>query len=87
MEFEFDPDKSAANRAKHGIDSVAAQALWRDPAAVEVAARSLDEPRWLVLGRIGAVVWTAVITRRGGRTRIISVGRARENERKIYLGG
>ena len=32
MAFEFDPDKSAANLAKHGIDFEAAQALWLDEA-------------------------------------------------------
>jgi uncharacterized DUF497 family protein len=31
MEFAFDPAKSAANLRKHGIDFLAAQALWRDP--------------------------------------------------------
>ena len=30
MEFEFDPAKSAANKDKHGIDFVEAQALWLD---------------------------------------------------------
>jgi hypothetical protein len=28
--FEFDPVKSKANRLKHGIDFVCAQAIWRD---------------------------------------------------------
>ena len=31
MKFEYDPDKSAANREKHGIDFDEAQALWNDP--------------------------------------------------------
>ncbi|MSO62009.1 MAG: hypothetical protein EXQ50_07965 [Acidobacteria bacterium] len=31
MEFEFDPAKSAANKAKHGIDFVEAQEFWNDP--------------------------------------------------------
>jgi uncharacterized DUF497 family protein len=31
MEFEFDPVKSEANKAKHGIDFVAAQELRYDP--------------------------------------------------------
>ena len=30
MEFEFDEAKSQANAVKHGIDFVAAQALWLD---------------------------------------------------------
>ncbi|MEC9464013.1 MAG: BrnT family toxin, partial [Pseudomonadota bacterium] len=35
MEFEFDPAKSEANKAKHGIDFVAAQELWYDLYAVD----------------------------------------------------
>jgi uncharacterized DUF497 family protein len=43
--FEFGPDKSAANLAKHGIDFEAARALWLDDDAIEVDARSETEPR------------------------------------------
>ena len=42
MNFEFDPLKSDANLRKHGIDFLEAQALWRDPALVEIPARTLD---------------------------------------------
>jgi uncharacterized DUF497 family protein len=38
MDFEFDPATSAANLAKHGIDFVAAQALWSDPDRLEIPA-------------------------------------------------
>ena len=31
MNFEFDTDKSKANKKKHGIDFVEAQALWKVP--------------------------------------------------------
>jgi uncharacterized DUF497 family protein len=31
MRFGFDALKSVANKAKHGIDFVQAQALWSDP--------------------------------------------------------
>ena len=44
MEFEFDPRKSQSNREKHGIDFVAAQTIWEDPALLEFPARTLDEP-------------------------------------------
>ena len=84
MEFEFDPDKSAANKAKHGIDFVEAQALWDDDERVEGAARTTEEPRRVVVGRIGGVCWTAVITYRGERTRIISVRRSRKEEVQLY---
>ncbi|HWK11677.1 MAG TPA: BrnT family toxin [Vicinamibacterales bacterium] len=85
MGFEFDPAKSAANLEKHGIDFVGAQALWSDVDRLEIPARSLDEPRTQVIGRIGDVVWSAFITLRGDRVRIISVRRARDEEKAAYF--
>lgn len=73
MDFEFDRAKSAANLEKHGIDFIDAQAPWSDPDRLEVPARSLDESRTQVVGRIGGAVWSAFITMRGDRIRIISV--------------
>lgn len=84
MEFEFDPQKSAANRKKHGIDFVAAQTMWLDVDLLEIPAKTLDEPRWLVIARIGFRVWSAVITRRAAAIRIISVRRARKEEIGLY---
>lgn len=86
MTFEFDPVKSAANLAKHGIDFVAAQELWNDPDRLEVPARSVDEPRTQVIGRIGSQVWSAFVTTRDERVRIISVRRARDEEEELYRG-
>ena len=86
MKFEYDPDKSAANKAKHGIDFEEAQALWADPWLLEAPAATEDEPRVLSIGRIAGKVWTAVWTRRGDRVRIISVRRARKEEVAHYEG-
>jgi uncharacterized DUF497 family protein len=80
MELEFDPVKSAWNLRKHGIDFDHAQALWHDPDPLEIPARSTDEPRVQVIGRIGNRVWSAFTTVRDGRVRIISVRRARDEE-------
>jgi uncharacterized DUF497 family protein len=85
MDFEFDPAKSAVNLTKHGIDFTDTQALWSDPDRLEIPARSLDEPRTQVIGRIGDVVWSAFITMRGNRVRIISARRARDEEKAAYL--
>jgi uncharacterized protein len=85
MRFEFDSAKPTANLEKHGIDFIGAQALWSDPDRLEVPARSLDEPRTQVIGRIGDVVWSAFTTIRGGRIRIISVRRARDEEAAAYF--
>lgn len=86
MQFEFDPDKSDVNRHEHGIDFVEAQLLWNDADRVEVPARTEDEPRWLVIGCINESPYSAVITYRGDRIRLISVRRARKEEVAIYEG-
>ena len=83
-EFEFDPRKSAANLTKHGIDFVESQEIWMDPSRLEIDARTSDEPRTLVVGRACGVLWSAIVTGRGHRTRIISVRRARADERNLY---
>ena len=85
MDFEFDAAKSAANLKKHGIDFIGAQALWSDPDRLEIPARSPDDPRTQVIGRIGGVVWSPFITMRGDRIRIISARRARDEENAAYL--
>lgn len=86
VEFEFDHDKSEANREKHGIDFVEAQSLWRGPLHIEIPARTEDEPRWLVIGRIDGKHWSAIVTYREERIRIISVRRSRKEELDIYEG-
>lgn len=85
MPFEFDAAKSAANKTKHGIDFVEAQAIWEDVDRLEVPARSLDEPRFQILGRIAQTTWSAFVTYRHDTIRIISVRRAREKEDARYL--
>jgi len=88
MLFEFDPEKSTANKAKHGIDFVEAQALWNDPDRLEVAARSDVEPRSIVIGRIHETTWAACVTYRHEKAiRIISVRRARARESQEYERG
>ena len=82
--FEFDAAKSASNSAKHGLDFEEAQRLWRDPMLLEVPARTDDDPRYLVIGVIGATHWSAVITYRGANIRLISVRRARTEEVALH---
>jgi len=84
MDFEFDGRKSQLNKSKHGIDFVDAQALWDDPELLEVPLKVDDEPRALVVGQIGEKHWSAIITYRQGRIRIISVRRSRDQERALY---
>ena len=84
MSFEFDPRKSEGNQQKHGIDFINAQALWDDPNLLEIPARTTDEARLLVIGKIGETHWSVIITPRGEKTRIISVRRSRPEEVALY---
>jgi uncharacterized DUF497 family protein len=86
MIFEFDENKSRSNQDKHGIDFLEAQKLWNDPDRVEVPARTVDEPRLVIVGKIGPEHWSAVATYRDERIRIISVRRSRKEEIEIYEG-
>jgi uncharacterized protein len=70
VEFEFDPRKSDSNKAKHGIDFVEAQALWKSK-HIRLGAKDALEKRYMVIGRIGSEHWSAIITYRGGTIRII----------------
>lgn len=84
MEFEYDPDKSVSNLEKHGIDFEDAQTLWLDPLLIEVEAKTTDEKRYVVIGRIDQKHWTGIINYRNEKIRIISVRRSRKKEIEIY---
>jgi len=84
MRFEYDPNKSLSNKEKHGIDFEEAQAMWLDPDMIEVRARTEDEPRHIVIGKIGDRHWSGVISYRGDAIRIISVRRSRREEIELY---
>ncbi|MCX5855501.1 MAG: BrnT family toxin [Deltaproteobacteria bacterium] len=86
MKFEFDSDKSDHNKKKHGIDFLEAQALWEDPDYIIIPAITVDEPRFLAVGKIEGKYWSGVITYRDERVRIISVRRSRKEEIDIYEG-
>ena len=86
MDFGFDPDKSAVNKTKHGIDFVEAQVLSDSPNLIEIPARVTDETRFLVIGRIAEKHWSGIITYRDDRIRIISVRRSRPEEIDLYEG-
>lgn len=86
MKFVFDPAKSTANRAKHGMDFEDAQRLWDDDYLLEAAARTTDEPRFVIIAKLNGKHWCAVWTPVGDAVRIISVRRARKEEIAAYEG-
>jgi uncharacterized protein len=84
INFEFDEAKSRANLLKHGISFIDAQDLWNDPSLLEIPAKTMDEPRYLMIGLINKKHWSAVITYRGAVVRLISVRRFRTEEVALY---
>ena len=90
MRFEWDEQKAAANRAKHGVDFGVAITAFDDPFALIApdAAHSTpqEERRWLI-GASDAGVLVVVFTIRhlGNVHRIISARPANRKERQRYV--
>ncbi len=82
--FEFDEEKSSANLKKHGMDFQNAQEIWDDPDLLEFRAKTSDESRYLLIGRIGGKHWSAIVTYREDKIRLISVRRSRKSEMELY---
>jgi uncharacterized DUF497 family protein len=84
MEFEWDEHKRAANLAKHGLDLVDGQALFDGrPHYTYSSPRSGEQRRVsiaLLADEFVALVWTE----RSAATRLISLRRARNGEKRAY---
>ena len=83
MQFEFDSRKSESNKTKHGIDFMEAQTLWKSK-HVLLRAKDALEKRYMVIGTIGNEYWSAIITYRRARIRIISVKKSTAAEIQTY---
>ena len=88
MEFEWDPRKAKANKAKHGVDFELAKDVFRDPARLSsLDDSSEDEERWRIIGLAGGKVLFVVYTERDGDViRIISAREASKREARDYFG-
>ena len=87
MEFEWDPEKAAANAKKHGVEFSEAMTVFGDPLELTIADpdHSEDEQRFLSIGTSTAGrLLVVAYTERAGRTRIISAREASAQERKHY---
>lgn len=84
MKFEYDSTKSRINKEKHGIDFEEAQSLWNDSEALTIQAKSDTEVRYAFISMLHRKHWVAFYTLRADVIRIISVRRARTNEKRIY---
>lgn len=87
LQFEWDPEKAAANRAKHGVTFEEAQIVFINQLAVifDDEAHSLDVQREIIIGHsVRNRLLLACFVERGGRIRIIGARRATKKERKNY---
>ena len=84
MRFEFDPTKSNANLLKHGISFSDATSLWMDEKRLIIPAKMVQEARYAIIAEWNDKLWTGIFTMRSDAIRIISVRRARQNEREHY---
>lgn len=84
MEFEFDEAKRLATIEKHGLDFLDADILFGNPHLIGPARIVAGEQRWLVVGTLDDVFVTAIFTWRGSVIRLISMRKARDDERKRY---
>jgi uncharacterized DUF497 family protein len=84
MDFEWDEAKRLSNIVKHGLDFVDAVALFDCSYLVGLAKPAGNEQRWVATGVIDGQYVTVVYTLRGEVLRIISMRRARHDERDKY---
>ena len=87
MEFEWDPEKAAANVQKHGVEFAEAMTVFGDPLELTISDpdHSEGECRFLSIGTStrGRILVVAY-TERAGRTRIISARQPTPQERNQY---
>ena len=83
MNFEYNLDKSMVNTKKHGISLEEAKGLWL-VAHIQLEARVMDEPRFMIVGKLDHKCYSCIFTVRGEVVRLISARRSRLEEEKIY---
>lgn len=84
--IEFDPEKDAKNRTKHGVSLAYGQAVFDDPNVLILPTiRKADgEDRYKAIGRIGDRLWTVIHIYRADAVRFVSVRRSNVNEQRAY---
>ena len=90
MQFEWDPEKAAANLAKHGVSFEEATTAFRDPLSATALDpdHSVGESRFVTFGLSSKGRLLIVsYTERGETIRLISARLATKQERKIYEEG
>jgi uncharacterized DUF497 family protein len=85
MEFEWDEDKRLSNIRKHGgLDFYDAAKILYGFCVFSSAKTVESERRWMATGLMGERYVTVIYTLRGDTVRIISMRRARHEEKRKY---
>jgi uncharacterized DUF497 family protein len=87
VRFEWDPDKAAHNRKKHGVSFEEAQTVFEDDLFVvfEDPDHSIHEKRYLIMGQSNEGRLLVVsYTERARRVRLISARPANRREQRAY---
>lgn len=85
MRFEWDEEKAAVNKLKHGISFEVAAHVFYDPFYIEMYdfEHSDCEDRYVAIGKVEDVLFV-VFTERQENIRIISARLATAAERRLY---
>ena len=86
MLVEYDPDKDAANRAKHSVSLAFGARVFSDEDVQIIAShREVDgEERFKAVGSVDGKLWTAIHVWRGDVIRSLSVRRSNGREQRDY---
>ena len=90
MILEWDPEKTASNYTKHGVDFHEAGTVLDDPLSTTFPDpdHSVDEQRYLTIGSsLSGRILVVAHTDRGEAVRLISARQATPSERRFYEQG
>lgn len=83
VSFEWDENKRLSTLEKHGLDFRIAIGIFNGPIVTKQSSQN-GEARWLSVGIMKGAEIAVIYTMRTETRRIITVRRARENERREY---
>jgi uncharacterized DUF497 family protein len=88
MEYEWDPEKAAANQRKHGIAFDLVHLFQWNDALVQIDERyAYGEQRFYALGKVEGRIFALIFVRRNGIVRVISFRKANDREKRRYDQG
>jgi len=87
--FEWDEEKNAINKSKHGVSFEEAKYIFNDPNTVEIydCQHNMTEDRWKIIGMNGWGLLTVICTENNKIIRIISARKADKKEEEVYFYG